>query len=84
MHYSLNRLIQILSCVVYSSLYYIYYFVHTSDRAIYINYIGILKLRQKRKKMPFQGVVESIGVLFLLALQAGNSHERLGKMICAF
>lgn len=38
----------------------------------------------KDKKMPFQGVVESIGVLFLLALQAGNSHERLGKMICAF
>lgn len=38
----------------------------------------------KAKRMPFQGMTESISVLILLALQAGSSHERLGKMICAF
>lgn len=55
MYYSLHKLIQILPCVVYTSLYYIYYFVHTSDSGIYINYIGILKLCQKILKNAFSG-----------------------------
>lgn len=38
----------------------------------------------KDQKMPFQAVVASISVPILLALQAGSSHERLGKMIFAF